>query len=366
MKMKIEKEILVEALDIVSKAVDKKENSILNNILLIVNESGQLLTMAQDGELIIQHREQTSSFNFEPGQILISPLGHETIKKLPKGELDIELTDNSLTIKSGKNIEKKVLAKNADEYPNTSLESDILTSFSLAGEELRKFSKVSYAASQDDIRPALTGVNCILTDNSLKVTALDGLRIAQTQLAIQQISKNEKSNILISAKKLQTILNIMANVANVMCNITKGYIYFITPQSVVAQRLMDIEYIDFDSIINNMRFDKKIKIKRHQFLEALERSIDFSDSKNNLGHFLITNNQLVIKAEGTMGKSQELLECISDNVDEFAIAFNTKFVIEALKSFSEECVDVEFSSNTSPCKISDANGMAIVLPVRCN
>lgn len=370
MKFSMEKSVLVNALSTVSPATDKKEG-ILSNVLLEINEAGQAMFTSQDTEVCIQYREALSSLDFEVGSILLNPLSVEAIKKAPKGDLTLESSDEGkvINMKCG-NYKTKFASIHPENYPPVVKESEMFTTFTITGEELKKINKVFYAAALENTRPILTGINFLLKESRLRIEALDGHKLGTTELTITNITKKEKPNFIVSAKKLQTA-NIDANAANVIVSVSKSYIYFITPQSVVAIKLLEGDYINVDQLLKQTTDNEKIiKIKRMKFLEALERTLIFKDGNTRLCVLNIgPDNKVRIKAEGKgVGKSEEIFEyCTVQGFDtEFRIAYNTIYLIDCIKNnFDSEDITIKFSSNTQPAiATNETTDIALVLPVR--
>lgn len=83
---------------------------------------------------------------------------------------------------------------------------------------------------------------------------------------------------------------------------------------------------------------------------------------------IVAKDSITVAIKNELAEAEEVVDCTTDVEDDFTIAFNTKFLIEALKnSFSDgKNVLIQMDTAHSPISISNENQeiLAIVLPVR--
>jgi DNA polymerase-3 subunit beta len=329
-----------------------------------------MVTSHDDGTMI-QHRETFAMLDFEAGSVLLSPVAVESIKKATSGDILIETVNKFLVIKSGKTSLVK-MAEIDKEYPAMKIETSILASITIEGNQLKTLEKVAYAAAQDETRPVLTAVYFEIEDNLLNLVSLDGFRVAISGIKIIKQGEDtpKKLGFLIGATKLQ-IAKILANAANVVINVTENYVFFITPQSVVAMRRLLGDYIAYKTIIPQEQ-SSSVTLNRSELLNSIERVSIFGDgAKNSLVKLSFLNNTLTVKATNAIGESSETLDCVDvkGTETELTLAFNCKFPIEALKNtFDSEKIKLSFGSAVEPVviKTESGNDLAMMLPVRQN
>ncbi|MEA3350901.1 MAG: DNA polymerase III subunit beta, partial [Chloroflexota bacterium] len=103
----------------------------------------------------------------------------------------------------------KIKGIEASEFPPERVADDTDTSIEVSGKKLQDMiQKVAFAASSDTTRPMLTGVLIKLLDSELTMVALDGLRLAQTEQAVDIDPKHAVKAIIpvTSMKKLARII----------------------------------------------------------------------------------------------------------------------------------------------------------------
>ena len=82
--------------------------------------------------------------------------------------------------------------------------------------------------------------------------------------------------------------------------------------------------------------------------------------------FEISEGKIIITSQTEMGKAHEEVDCTFEG-SELKIAFNPRFLIEALKSVEDDNVSIQFNSSLSPCIIKPEEGdkyKYLILPLR--
>ncbi len=83
--------------------------------------------------------------------------------------------------------------------------------------------------------------------------------------------------------------------------------------------------------------------------------------------FNMQDNEMEVKLKTPFGKFEEKLLMEKEGSD-IKIAFNPKFMLDALKVVDDESIDIYFMNTKSPCVIKDKNEtyMYLILPVNFN
>ena len=227
--------------------------------------------------------------------------------------------------------------------------------------------KTTFAVAVDDTRPILKGCLFEMTENSLRMVALDGYRLA---LNTQEIKGgNLTSNVIVPARSLNEIAKLLEDnddVVNVY--VQSNFMMVDFGGCVVTTRLFEGDFINYRQIISN-DFSTTIRINRKQFEESLERASLLSKvGQNNLVQFDITDGNLCITSRSEIGNIRENMN-ITLNGKELTIAFNARYFTEALKANGDEFVELKFNQAHNPCIITPFEAdnqqyLYLILPVR--
>ncbi|SHH99151.1 DNA polymerase III subunit beta [Clostridium grantii] len=363
MKFRCEKNKLAEAISVVQKAVSTKSPMEILHSILITAKENQLTLVGTDIDLSIETK--IDAIVEEDGIIAVdSKFFGEIVRKLPNSSIKIEKKDKNINIKCEKTEFTLLANLNVDEFPTLPDINENLV-FTVNQKLLKNMIKGSiFAIAQDETRPILTGILFEIEGNTLNLVALDGYRLAFRSEFIE----NENSlTAVIPGKTLSEMSKILSDEEdNVNITFTQNHILFNLGDTKIISRLLEGEFIKYNSIIPK-EYNSKITVKRTELLECIERaSLMAKDGNTNLIKFDINDENIVITSNSQLGMVREELNIILQG-EGLQIAFNSKYLIDVLKIIDENEISLEFSSSVSPCLIKNNENTKftyLVLPVR--
>ncbi|KEI02001.1 DNA polymerase III subunit beta [Clostridium botulinum] len=363
MKFMCAKNKLQEAISIAQKAVTgKSPMPILQGIHICAKNNG-LTLIGSDIDLSIETKIEAEVE--EEGSIVVdSKLFGEIIRKLPNSSIHINTTENNSIEIICEKSKFDLIHMDAEEFPNLpSINENII--FSIPEKVLKNMIKGTiFAIAQDETRPILTGILFEVRDKRLNLVALDGYRLA---LRSNMIDNENTISAVIPGKTFNEVSKILSeDEKNVNITFTPNHILFNLGETKIISRLLEGEFIKYNSIIPE-EYKLKVNAKRAELLNCIERaSLMGKDGNTNLVKFDIKNDNLVITSNSQLGRVREELNIILQG-DELQIAFNSKYLIDVLKILEDDEIVMEFDSSVSPCVIKSKENNTytyLVLPVR--
>ena len=120
-------------------------------------------------------------------------------------------------------------------------------------------------------------------------------------------------------------------------------------------------------IISQPKHDYKtsVKINKRELLDCLDRStLLISESDHKPVIMEIAEDSMVLRLRSAIGDMRETI-AVEKTGEDLKIAFNPKFLIDALRVISDEEVSLYFVRFNYPCTITDAEGSYtyVILPV---
>ena len=183
MKLQVLQENLSKALIDASRfASVKAQLPVLGNIMLVAKKTKLLISSTN---LEISIATSIGAKVEEDGEITIpAKTITEVISNLPSGPVTLEGEKEQLKIKS-QNFSLNTLGMNSSDFPSIPTSLDEKDSLIFSKEEfLSALSGVTFATSQDETRPILTGVLFIFDKSSLVLVATDGFRLSQKKMKL--------------------------------------------------------------------------------------------------------------------------------------------------------------------------------------
>lgn len=368
MKISIKKMDLLEGLNSVGKAITGKSNTPILKGVFLQAKKNALILLGSDSDLSIC--KMVSCEVIEEGTLLVDEkILAEIIRKLPNGDVKIELTEDDLVKISCNKTEFSIVHMNADEYHKfPTVEKDIVVD--IPQNLIKDMVKgVAYAAAVDSSKPILKGILFEIEDKKLNIVALDGYRVAMKS---EFIGIEEKVKVVVDAKNFLEISKLLSDTSNIVrITITKNTVMFNFSNTIIVTRLLEGEYVNYKALIPGEE-KMKMQIDRLEMLSALERvSLMAKEGDNSMVKFTINNesllDSLVISSASSIGKSkEEVAITLEGDVSPLEIAFNSRYLIELLKNTSSDILSFNFMGELAPAIISDKENTEIfvVLPVR--
>lgn len=373
MKIKIKKEVLLENLNKVSKAISTKNLiPILSGIKFDLTYKGLLLT-ASDNDITIQTfipAESNKDMIIEKeGSIIIQgKYILDIVRKLPDEYINIEVIDELKILIYTENSEFNLNGIDKKEYPNISLE-DNKTHVNISPKEFKKLvNQTAFATSNDESRPILTGINIKITGNIFECSATDSYRLAKKQIVLNGVIE-ENYNIIIPSKNILEFIKIIDdNGDNLEIHIFNNKILFKNNNLLFQSRLISGNYPNINNLIPTDSF-LKISANLDDIYNVIDRaSILTSDKEKNIVTLETNGNMLIVKSSSAeVGRVEEKMSIIKNNDENIKISFSAKYMLEALKSFSGKNIEMSFVGEVKPIIVKDEeeeNLIQLVLPIR--
>ena len=369
MKIIIKKELLLENLNKVSKAISTKNLvPALAGIKFDLKENGLTLT-ASDNDITIQtFIPKNDDMNIkETGSIIIQgKYILDIVRKIPDEKINIEVFDDTKIIISTNNIEYNLNGINKRDYPNINLEENS-NPILIDGKELKKMiNQTAFATSSDESRPQLTGINFKIIGDELECNATDSYRLARKTLKLNETS-NESFNIIIPSKNLVEFIKIIGD-ENIELHIFNNKILFKSQNLLFQSRLINGSYPNTANLLPKESF-LKIDVNINDLYNVIDRvSILTSDKEKNIVTLETNGDKLIMKSiSAEIGHVEENMSIKKDSDSNIKISFSAKFMMEALKVFDGEEATITFVGEVNPIIIKDNkedNLIQLVLPIR--
>lgn len=343
---------------------------ILENFLFEI-KGGKLTITASDlqtsmiTEIDVEAREDGNIA--VPAKILI-----ETLKNLPEQPVTFSIDQDTYSIEiSSDNGRYKLAGENATDFPKIPTVTNP-TSVDMSTEILSSaISNTIFATSNDELRPAMTGVYINLSSTNTTFVATDGHRLVRYRRV--DVASADGASIIIPRKALNLLKSTLPSEnVPVAVEFNNSNAYFKFNSIKMICRLIDERFPDYENVIpvdnpNHMTID------RLEFLGSLRRIAIYANKTTHQVRLKLTGSELQISAEDLdfSNEANERLSCDHDGED-IEIGFNAKFLVEMLNNLSSKEVTLKFSAPNRaglivPSDKSDNEDiLMLVMPVMLN
>ena len=361
MKLKFQKDAIVNAINIVMKAVPSKTTMSILECILIDASTGEIKLTGNDMELGIETKVEGEII--EHGKIALdAKLFSEITRRLSSqnASITIESDQNFNTIISCENSTFNIQGRDGEEFSYLPfIEKDhyiCLSQFTLK-EVIRQ---TIFSISPNDSNKMMTGELFEVAGNELKVVSLDGHRISIRKVQLKDHYEDRK--VIVPGKTLNEISKILNgdNEKDVLVFFSKNHILFEFDDTLVVSRIIEGEYFRISQMLSS-DYDTRLTVNKRDFLDSIERAsilIRESDKKPLILNITDHSMELKMNAEVDIRKTGK----------DIMIGFNPKFLMDALRIIDDEEVDLYMMNPKSPCFIKDEEETYIylILPVNFN
>ncbi|MBR5269506.1 MAG: DNA polymerase III subunit beta [Anaerotignum sp.] len=366
MKLTCSKDLLLQYINIVNKAVSNRTTlPILECILLTADDKGFVMT-GNDLEIGIKTAPIEAEIE-ERGEVAIEArIFNEIVRRLNGETVTIETDDKfAVTILSGTS-EFKIMGQSGDDFPSLP-EVEQEKVYSIEQAKLRDMIRQTiFSIAQDGSKPVLTGELFELKNDSVNVVSVDGYRISFRKNSLMMGSG--ETEVIVPGKTLTELNKILSQEEEdtLSMYLTDKHILFDLGNAVMVSRLIEGDFIRYAQSFSE-DFKTKMIVDKSELIQALERaSLVSRDNRKTPVRLMLRHGGMDITARSDMGTAHESISAEVEG-DDLSIAFNPRYLIEALRSIEDESVKMIFMASLSPCTILPVSGDAfkyLILPLR--
>jgi DNA polymerase-3 subunit beta len=369
MKFTVSKTEMQKKLSDIQGIVEKRNTMpVLSHFLLNASESasgGDSYIVATDLETTL--KEPLLIEVETEGKLCIPARKLFEIVKEADEDLSFESTgDQWLEVKSG-NSNFKLACLPADEFPawpelgeaeDISVEAETL---------LDMIEKTIYSAGDNDSKYTLNGLLFHLKPDKgrLRIVGTNGHRLAASSKQVETEAKEERQ-LIISKKAVSEVRRLLGMAEKVRILMGKNHALFSVGNVQFLTRLIEGTYPAYEAVIPKAN-GKKVSTERDAFMNALNRVSIMSKEASHAVRLDLAEDLITLSSsDPQLGKAKD--EVAADyKGDELTIAFNARYLLDAMKVMTSEKVILEMGDPLSPTLLTDEKDREwkyVVMPIR--
>lgn len=273
-----------------------------------------------------------------PARILL-----DSLKALPEQPITIAVDESTngieITTDNGK---YKLSGENSADFPKEPT-ADGVAEVKLASSVLNKgVSKTLFAVSNDELRPAMTGVFFQLDDNGITFVATDAHKLVKFN---RSDIKGGNASFIVPKKALNLLKAVVPNnETEVSVQFNKSNAFFSFENIQLICRLIDAKYPDYNAVIPKEN-PNLLSIQKDDFYASLRRTSIFSNKTTHQVVLKMSGAELTVSAQDLdfSNEASEKLGCDYQG-NAMEIGFNAKFLLEMLGALDSSDINIELST----------------------
>jgi DNA polymerase-3 subunit beta len=377
MKFIVEQQLFNRSLMLAGKSLLAKPNLPVLANLLIKAGKGKV-------EIISTSLETATRVNFDckveiEGETTVNGKTMlEFVSQLPGGDVAFEKLGEEVLV-SASGFKARLATIAAEEFPVIpKIEKG--TKLKLTADDFaRCVARVAFSAAQDEGRPVLTGVLCEFVKGSLKMVATDGYRLSYDEMALGEGEPFE-AKIVLPARALLEVAKILSETEglgdkadfSMLIAENLSQVSFSVPGAEFTSRLIEGEYPGWQRVIP-ASFGTKVKVAKEDVVKVVRVASIFARDAGSIIRVKVEPGAKgkgvfkVLSAAAQVGSSDAQVEAdVTGPGGE--IAFNYRYLLDALAVITTEDIIFEMIESLNPGKISSTDEtdkfFHIVMPVR--
>lgn len=361
MKFRCERDVIVDALGIASRAVSGRGGMPGLSGVRASLEGDSLTLTGSDLDLTISIVVTVSG---ESDGVAIVParLATDIVKALKPGAVSFAAEDESLSISAGRS-EFSIRLISGDEFPQIDeLGSD---SVSLGSDQLAEALKqVVPAASSDDSRPILTGVLLAAESGGLRLVATDSFRLSMRDIPEASVLEDGQS-VLIPSRALGELNRILGQGETVELKLGEREASFTVGDVRLVTRLIEGEFPNYRGLIPDSH-PNLLTIARQDLLDALRRVKLLARESTPIRLEIGAGGVELVAITQDVGTARESIESDYDGSD-LTVAFNPDFLLEGIEVTPGEKITLATIDELKPAVVRSIDSddfLYLIMPVR--
>ena len=370
MKFTINKPDVVDVLSKIQGICSKKTSTVISSCVLIKAEGERIHLYANDFE--------TGFEGYYPaiveseGQIAINARKmFEIVKDFPVDEILVTEVEN-YWIEIGKdNIQFNLVGMNPADFTNLPCIQNA-SFFSMDSSQLKKMiERTQIISVGDEKKPHTQGIclQCLTVDEKtiIRMLSTDGNRLSKAECVLSEpVMTDNIKEILIPKKGIGEVARILIPGKKIEIAVENNHVFFRQDTETTVIRLLEGSFPEYSDYIS-WPDAKKIKVNTRSCTAMLKRMSILSSDEYKAVVLTIFEDKMIIRSTNPeLGESREEVH-IEYQGDSLEVAFNPRYMIEALGLIEDEFTILHITSGQTPCLIegeTDKSYLNVIMPMR--
>lgn len=366
MQTKVLQPNLAKGVGLVSRAVASRNTlPVIGNILLTAN-NGRLQLSATNLEISltcwIGATVEAEGAITVPAKTLA-----DLVPTLPSEAVTLNLSQTLLRLTCGR-FKANLKGIPADEFPKLpTLNQDTAIQFQ-AGELRAAIKQVAFGAATDQARPALTGVFLEIHDQQATLVAADGFRLALRTTGLPTPVASPVCAI-IPVRALEELARVLDSDEPVFMSLLEhGPIVFRNGGLELTAQLIEATYPDYRRIIPTSH-TTRVVLTTAEFRKACKTADIFArESAHTLRLRIEPDGRVIVSAVAAeTGDNLAELDAMVEGTESIEIAFNARYLLDALEAIDIQQATLELTTPTSPATLKPVgrdDQLYVVMPMQ--
>ncbi|MFN0091025.1 MAG: DNA polymerase III subunit beta [Acidimicrobiales bacterium] len=362
MKFRCERDTLIEAVGIATRAVGSRGSSLpILSGLRFELAGDDLRLLGTDLDLAIAVDVKVSG-GADGVAVIPARLVSEIVRALEPGAVTVEVGPDTAAITAGRSqFSLRVIPP--DDFPRPTEPAGEAVTLAVA-ELAGALRQVVPAASADDSRPILTGVLLAAEDGGLRLVATDSYRLAVRDLPGARVLE-EGAHVLVPSRALNELTRILGgDHQELTLRLGEREAAFELGNVRLTTRLIEGEFPNYRGLIPQSH-PNVLTVNRIELLDAVRRTRLMAREATPLRMVMKPEGLELVAITQDVGQAHEELDAVYDG-EALTVAFNPDYLVDGLEVAPGEQVTLHTVDALKPALLrgSGTEFLYLLMPVR--
>lgn len=370
MKIRVEKQVLQEALSLIQAIANKATSEAYIASVLIKTKQGGILLRATNYEVTFEGGFPAEVL--EEGEICLNSAKlFNLVRNFQGMEIEFHSTGQNWIFLSCGNSKVRLPGLDPETYPPIEFK-ELNNPFAFSGSLLKAaIDRTLFAIGENESRKNLMGLNLeILSNQKLRWMGADAFRISQLITEPDQ-PVAAKGNIIIPKKSLLEIKRIIDfSTGDFQISFDENVFQLFSSQIKFKTRLIEADYPNLDSLLSQ-EAPIKLALPKEELLHAVRILNTLTDDDHNaVMKLTLTDGEALVESQKLeYGEANDRIPC-EYHGETFSIGLNIQFFLDALHAFdsaADKMVTLHITGPVAPMALTTAsweNYKTILMPVK--
>jgi len=377
MNLKINRSILLDEISKANKIIDPKTiNPDLLGILFNV-EAEKIIILSTNGSMnwksVINQKRDPHLEIKRIGKILIKgKYLIDILRKMEDDVIELNMVETSELIIKGQTAKFKLQILDETNFPLVGFRENGNVIKINPKELKRAISQVIISIDEYNKKILLTGMNLkgSKDQNTLEIYTTDSFRISKSTIKLAERLENDL-DITIPLKTLTELLRLTDSTSELKMILVEGYLTFVFDgKSLLQTILIEGKFPNVERAFPT-NYPTKITLTKAKIMKAINRANIGNDENiaQTVSLEIGADNIKITSQSIDIGNYHEDFKDFNFTGEQQSISFNIKFLLEALRTFEGNEIELNLIGPTKPLEIKEVNNDSLrqlILPLSVN
>ena len=363
----LSRDTLLKPLQLVGGVVEKRQTlPVLSNVLLEV-EGNQLSLTGTDLEVEIVGRVELAEAAADGAITVPARKLLDIVKSLPDdAPISLKQNEDRVVVTSGRS-RFTLSTLPASDFPNIEEDENTLN-LTLPQKTLKRLvDATAFAMAQQDVRYYLNGMLLELSPNLVRTVTTDGHRLAMSSQPVDDLTIEDRKQVIVPRKGILELNRLMGDGDDTVdLSLSANHIRANTAAFTFTSKLVDGKFPDYERVVPRGG-DKEVIGDRQALRSIFSRAAILSNEKYRGVRILLSENNLMVKANNPEQEEAEVNQEIDYQGPELEVGFNVNYLLDVLNVTDGEQVRMVLADANSSALLSDFDddsSLYVIMPMR--